>query len=1488
MECAIALRRILSRFPTHSVQKLYCLHLLNTKSIMKPKFRNSLFLSTITLALFATSAAQADTYYWDNTSPIEDAGFGSASGTWGTDAFWSASSVGTDSTGIVGPLTTDILNFGTVSDVLGVGTVTVSGTQSANSITFGVGSGAISLSGGTIDLASTANINVDNSADTISSVLSGAGTSLTKAGTGILTLSGANTFTGVTNINNGTLKIGNAAALGAQTGTADGTIIASGATLDLGGIGSGTLNQSGSVGAERITASGVGVGGNGAILSSAAIPTNFIGVRHLTLADNTTLGFTNRWDVGSNNSLLPSSLVGGGFTLNLIGSGTGQASLNFLGETDLGDININLGSATTAIVYLQGSTTLGRTTNTATITGGSALEIFSSNTNTIFDKKFALNNGILNVGRAATLPGTISLTTATNTINANAATAASGVISGTGSLIKGGASTLTLSNANTYSGSTTVTNGTLSINSIKDINGGSSAVGAPTTPADGTINIGSGTNSTVFTYTGTGNTTDRVINLASTTGGLTFNQSGSGLLKFTSAFTATGNGAKTLTLQGSTAGSGEISGAIVNNGTVFTPTTTGFAAAATTMTLSDVTGLTVGSRITGTGIAATTATTITAINTTTKVVTISPAAASIGASGQTMTITASTALTKAGTGTWTLSGANTYTGTTSLSTASVLRINNGASIPGGIGAAGGTSYLLFNNGSILGLGGTGTQPVFARAHGVNLVNGFYLQSNGGWAAFDQDRIVNVGGAGATQQWLNGKTIILGHSTATHKVTYVNGMTLTSVTRPLQVDDGSGAIDGQISGVFTQSAGAVAGIDKTGAGTLAVTGDSTFAGSLVVRSGTVIVNKVTNTGTASPIGLGTSGFTLAGGTFQYAPVSGVGGGAASVNRTFGITASSSLDASGTGALDLNNTGNISPDVTGQTGSWAASGSANITGLTSTANMAIGMRVTGTGIPANAVITQILSSTSVTLSANTTALGTSAPVTFGYPSARTLTLTGTNTDANTLAGILQDSSSLGAGVLSLAKTGVGTWSLSGANSFTGNIVVSNGSLIGQGATNSPGISAFGSRTNTRTITINNGGTLQFNSGNILGANHTATTAPTLVINSGGIVTNGGSATNNSLNDVQLNDGTLTSTTGHTSSSPPNLPVYGAWNINGLVTSTGISTISTSDPTKGWLMLKVTGDKTTEFSVTSGTLTVSAPVVDNPTDSNIGSLTKSGAGAMILSGVNTYSGNTAVNAGSLALADNAQLKFITGATSGASNSISGTGTLTIDGDFNIDTTITDATALTSGTWVLVNASTLSETFTSSFTIIGAGWSETANVWTKTVGNKTYTFTEADGTLVLSSASSYATWIDSFFPSESNPAIIGADADPDNDGIENGVEMVIGGNPATVNDLALLPTIELVSADPDDDTTFADYLLFTYRRSDLSVDAGVTADCEIDTDLVAPWTLASEAPGTVIIEDNNFTFTPPTAANTERVRVFVPKDINTKLFGRLYVEVP
>lgn len=150
-------------------------------------------------------------------------------------------------------------------------------------------------------------------------------------------------------------------------------------------------------------------------------------------------------------------------------------------------------------------------------------------------------------------------------VNGSAATI-SGVISD-GSLgygfTKQGNNTLTLSGANTYAGKISITGGTVSVASINSVVGGtlSSNLGAPLSVANGTIDI----NNASLTYTGAGQTTDRVINLSGTTGGTTINNEGSGALVFSSNLTATGSGNKTLTLGGSA--NGTLSGNIPNGPT---------------------------------------------------------------------------------------------------------------------------------------------------------------------------------------------------------------------------------------------------------------------------------------------------------------------------------------------------------------------------------------------------------------------------------------------------------------------------------------------------------------------------------------------------------------------------------------------------------------------------------------------------------------------------------------------------------------------------------------------------------------------------------------------------------------------------------------------------------------------------------------------------------------------------------------------------------
>ena len=162
------------------------------------------FMVVIGLLSVAPKTVQAVTYYWDVNG--SGAGFGTASGTWGSDTYWTPDGTGAFSgTPVTDTGTGDTVNFGNGTTGLSAGTVAVTGAaQVFSNMTFAVGSGAILLSGGTLNLAPSSTITVNNTADTISTDLQGS-SGLTKAGAGTLTLSGSNTFSGGLTVSAGKL-----------------------------------------------------------------------------------------------------------------------------------------------------------------------------------------------------------------------------------------------------------------------------------------------------------------------------------------------------------------------------------------------------------------------------------------------------------------------------------------------------------------------------------------------------------------------------------------------------------------------------------------------------------------------------------------------------------------------------------------------------------------------------------------------------------------------------------------------------------------------------------------------------------------------------------------------------------------------------------------------------------------------------------------------------------------------------------------------------------------------------------------------------------------------------------------------------------------------------------------------------------------------------------------------------------------------------------
>ena len=263
-------------------------------------------------------------------------------------------------------------------------------------------------------------------------------TGLTKTGTNVLTLSntGGNDYTGTVTINSGTVKAGSATALGATNGA---TVISGTGALDVGGQ---------NLGAESVTVSGSGLGGAGAIQNSGAAALNAL--QYVTLAGDTTFGGTNRWDIRANTNGI---LAGNNFALTK----TSANDIYFvgLGNTALGNLHIEQGR-----IGVQDSTLLG-TGGTLTLFAGSGLDLWNNSvTNT---KAISLTNATVSSSSGTNVyGGTINLN-GSGTFTATTPLQLNGALAGSGGLVKNGASPLTLTAANTYSGTTTISNGSLAL-----------------------------------------------------------------------------------------------------------------------------------------------------------------------------------------------------------------------------------------------------------------------------------------------------------------------------------------------------------------------------------------------------------------------------------------------------------------------------------------------------------------------------------------------------------------------------------------------------------------------------------------------------------------------------------------------------------------------------------------------------------------------------------------------------------------------------------------------------------------------------------------------------------------------------------------------------------------------------------------------------------------------------------------------------------------
>ena len=159
------------------------------------------------------------TLYWDINGATAGAGGATPSGTWdASTANWNNSAAGDGNA--LAWTSGGAATFSAGSDASGTYTITVSGTQSASQVTFE--DGTATLTGGQLDLTGSLHTIIANSGvtATIESVVGGA-VGFIKDGSGTLVLTNANTYSGATTINSGTLQMGNGGTTGSlPTGSA--------------------------------------------------------------------------------------------------------------------------------------------------------------------------------------------------------------------------------------------------------------------------------------------------------------------------------------------------------------------------------------------------------------------------------------------------------------------------------------------------------------------------------------------------------------------------------------------------------------------------------------------------------------------------------------------------------------------------------------------------------------------------------------------------------------------------------------------------------------------------------------------------------------------------------------------------------------------------------------------------------------------------------------------------------------------------------------------------------------------------------------------------------------------------------------------------------------------------------------------------------------------------------------------------------------------
>ena len=1142
------------------------------------------------------------------------------------------------------------------------------------------------------------------------------------------------------------------------------------------------------------------------------------------------LGNSQFWNIDSTEAA--GDLIGdSGVTLDL-GANTVTTNVGVGRELSLAGVVTGAGGITktgVGTIILSGTNTYtGATTvNAGTVQVGSA-QALGVNSNT------KVSNGLLKLdGNSITVGGLSGAGTndgsdAVVNDNASAVTLtvgggdasgsfggviADGAAGGALSLTKTGTGTQTLSGSNSYTGATTISAGTLQLD-------GAGTVGTGDTVNDGTLVINK---TAAYSYAGD----------ISGTGALTKSNTGTQTLSGASTYTgATTVNAGTLNLTGSLtsavtvadgatlSGNGSTTGLLTlgdGSGTGVTLDVSAGVLSVEGLT-TNVTGGNVSVNFSGTGVVDV-ITYGAGSGLFTGLLSDFTAASPLGGHGTAGTFSDDGTTISLDTG---VSGSNVWIGTT-----------DGTWEIGGSNANWQNSYAdgLFYENDLIVFNDTGiAQPNVTLTSSVSVGSMTLANTSGTY-------VINDNGGGETITLSSGIT-----STATGDVT-INALVagtggISHTGSGTLTFGGDNTLTGDIvndgSLVFNQSGTSTYADDISGTGSLAFsgTGTTTLSGTNTYSGGTTLSDGRLNVNNSDAVGTGT--ITLNGGTMYES------GGTVTLANDIVVTGTTAVQASGGGNFTLS-------------GAITGVGTLNFGGVAPPSSVLISDNLDGfTGTIAHENVSgdnNLTFPNAVDTTAKISSSGnTGGDRTFSFNGGAKigelsgaggrirsggLLLVDQDTDSN-YAGSLENTAS----AMSLEKQGSGILTLSGPNTYTGTTTATEGTLV---------LRKESTQINRNWVT-NSPATLEFNiidgADNIAGTFNLSgngifkkTGADDFSHNSSGSVWAFGSGGLVHVQEGLYNFGGATP--GVTSANLGDLQLDSGASFEGRSTTIYIDALNGSgtmgiggEVANGGLIL----------GVDDGSGTFSGVIQNTSADGAAFSLEKTGTGTQTLSGVNTYTGDTTVSAGTLTLADGGSLTFVPAADT-VTNQIGGSGILNLDGEIYLDLSGADTTDLNS--WLIVDVTSLTETFGGTFTVNSSlgGFTNDAGVWTFVDGAYEWTFSQSSGVLSLG-LTPFGAW------ATAESATLDPAANDDADTLVNLLEFAFGTDPL-VSDANALTVVggTFTAGTPAVDIAYdpLDVKARFIRLVD-HANSGITYTAQFTNSLTDPWEDVDGATATII----------------------------------------